>query len=123
MNNDTMNTLTYKGYSARVEFDGRDNILVGHVADIADIIGFHAESVTELRAAFEEAVDDYLEACAKRALEPDKPASGRLMLRVDPSIHAAALKAAKRERTSLNQWAARVLAEAAHAGRSGVPPV
>lgn len=45
------------------------------------------------------------------------------MLRVDPRIHAAALEAAKRERTSLNQWAARVLAEAAPAGRSGVPPV
>jgi len=78
--------------------------------------------VSELRAAFEEAVDDYVEACAKLQRETDKPASGKLMLRVDPTIHAAAIKAAKRERLSLNQWAGRVLAEAAHGGHSGPRP-
>ena len=117
-----MKLLSYKGYTARVEFDGRDNLLIGHVNDISDIIGFHGESVSELRAAFEEAVDDYLEACAKLQREPDKPASGKLMLRVDPAVHAAAIKAAKRERLSLNQWAGRVLAEAAHGGHSGPRP-
>jgi predicted HicB family RNase H-like nuclease len=45
------------------------------------------------------------------------------MLRVDPAIHAAAIKAAKRERLSLNQGAGRVLAEAANAGQSGPRPV
>ncbi len=84
-----MNLLSYKGYTVRVEFDGRDNLLVGHVNDISDVIGFHGESVSDLRAAFEEAVDDYLETCAKLQREPDKPASGRLMLRHNPVIHAA----------------------------------
>ena len=107
-----MNTMIYKGYTARVEFDGRDNILVGHIADIDDIIGFHGESIAEVRQAFEEAVDDYLEACARINREPDKPASGRLMLRVDPAIHAAAIKAAKRQGFSLNKWAAQVLKDA-----------
>lgn len=78
---------------------------------------WHGESVSEFEQAFHESIDSYLEACAKLDHEPDKPASGRLMLRVDPAIHAAALKAAKRSRTSLNQWAARVLADAAHASR------
>ncbi|TNF55602.1 MAG: toxin-antitoxin system HicB family antitoxin, partial [Gammaproteobacteria bacterium] len=54
---------------------------------------------------------------------PWEPASGKLMLRVDPAIHAAAIKAAKRERLSLNQGAGRVLAEVANAGHSGPRPV
>ncbi|MDW8324723.1 MAG: toxin-antitoxin system HicB family antitoxin, partial [Burkholderiales bacterium] len=45
------------------------------------------------------------------------PASGRLMLRVPPQVHQAALAAAQAAGMSLNQWAARVLAEAAQ-GRS-----
>ncbi len=60
-----MNTLTYKGYSARIDFDARDNSLVGRLLGIQDIIGFHAGIVADLHTAFEEAVDDYLEACKK----------------------------------------------------------
>lgn len=35
-----------------------------------------------------------------------------MMLRSDPSIHAAAAKAAAREGQSMNKWVAKVLAEA-----------
>jgi predicted HicB family RNase H-like nuclease len=55
-----MKTMTYKGYAARIEFSDEDNCLVGHVAGIRDVVGFHATSVDELRTAFQEAVDDYL---------------------------------------------------------------
>ena len=59
-----MNTLNYKGYTARIDFDDRDNILVGRLLGIKDIVGFHADNVADLRIVFEEAVDDYLETCA-----------------------------------------------------------
>lgn len=52
-----MNTMNYKGYAARIEFDERDDIFVGHIAGIHDIVGFHADTVKELHAAFAEAVD------------------------------------------------------------------
>jgi len=110
-----MNTLTYKGYTARIEFDDRDNILVGRLLGIRDIVSFHADNVPELRAAFEESVDDYINTCAKLGKSAEKPASGKLMLRVPPEVHSAALVAAQAAGTSLNQWAAKVLAEAAHA--------
>lgn len=110
-----MNIMTYKGYTARVEFDERDNILVGRLLGIADIVSFHADNVPELRAAFEEAVEDYLETCAKVGKQPEKAASGKLMLRVPPEVHAAAAVAAEASGKSLNQWAAEVLREAAHA--------
>ena len=110
-----MNTMTFKGYTARIEFDDRDNILVGRLLGIQDIIGFHADNVTDLRAVFEESVDDYLEACEQVGKSPEKPASGKILLRVAPEIHAAALIKAKASGKSLNQWASEVLGGAAHA--------
>ncbi len=54
-----MNTMMHKGYAARVEYSEEDGCFVGHIAGICDIVGFHGESVSELRAAFHQAVDDY----------------------------------------------------------------
>lgn len=106
--------MTYRGYVARIEYDDNDKIFVGRIAGIRDIVSFHGESVAELERAFHESVDDYLDACAKLGQSPDKPASGKLMLRVPPEVHRAALIAAEASGTSLNQWAAKVLADAAH---------
>jgi predicted HicB family RNase H-like nuclease len=69
----------------------------------------------EFEAMFHESVDGYIEDCRKIGKEPEKTASGRLMLRVSPSVHCAALSAAKASGESLNQWAAKALAEAAGA--------
>lgn len=107
-----MKTMTYKGYAARIEYSEEDQCFVGHIVGIRDIVGFHGESVAELRAAFEEAVDDYLETCQKLGQAPDKPYSGRLMLRIPPEVHAHAAKMAEAHGKSLNQWVAEVLANA-----------
>lgn len=57
--------MNYKGYAARLEYSEEDSLFVGHIAGIRDVVGFHGSSVAELRAAFVEAVDDYLDTCAK----------------------------------------------------------
>lgn len=108
-----MSTLNYKGYTGRVEFDARDGIFAGRVLGVKDSITFHGDSVQELVADFHAAVDHYLAVCAKRGTRPEKPYSGRLMLRVPPEVHAAAAVAAEATGASLNQWAAKVLNEAA----------
>jgi predicted HicB family RNase H-like nuclease len=110
-----MNTMTYNGYSARVEFDAEDRLFVGHIAGIRDIVGFHGESVNELEAAFHEAVDDYLAACKKLKQPPNRPFSGRVMLRLPPDVHARASAAAEVTGMSFNQWAARALEQAVEA--------
>jgi len=110
-----MNIMTYKGYTASMEYDADDRILVGRILGIRAIIGFHGESVSEFEAAFHESVDGYIEECHGRGEEPDKPASGKLMLRVKPSVHCAALAAAKASGESLNQWAEKAIASAAGA--------
>lgn len=109
-----MNTMNYKGYAARIEYDAQDRIFVGHLSGIYDTVGFHGSSVEELEAAFHDAVDNYLAACAKLGQPPNKPASGKMLLRVPPAIHSAAIMVAESEGKSLNQWATHVLAEAAH---------
>ena len=109
-----MNAMTYKGFTARIEYDDRDRIFVGRLLGIRDIVSFHGESVSEIETALHEAVDDYLAACKELGQSPNKPASGKLMLRVPPEVHQAALIAAQAQGKSMNQWASEVLAEAAH---------
>lgn len=76
-------------------------------------MGFHGESVSELTAAFEEAVDDYIETCTKVGKTPQKPYSGKLMLRLPPEIHAAVATAAELSGQSINQWASDALSREA----------
>ena len=106
------NILAYKGFSARVEFDARDNIFFGRILGIEDLVTFHGESVSELRDAFKEAVIDYMETCRAIGKKPQKPFSGKLMFRVPPEVHAAVTIAAKASGKSLNQWATEILANA-----------
>ena len=108
-----INLMSYKGYSASMVFDAEDKIIVGRVQDIDDIISFHGESVSEFESNFHAAIEDYLAASQELRSAPEKPASGKVMLRIAPEIHAAALKAAARSGTSLNKWAEGALGKAA----------
>ena len=109
-----MNVLIYKGFKARVEFDPRDNIFVGRVLGINDGISFHGTTVVALKERFSTAINHYLSDCKAMGRKPEAPASGKLMLRIAPEIHAKALVMARASGKSLNQWAAEVLAKAAH---------
>jgi len=104
-----MNTMTYKGFAARVEYSEEDGCFVGHIVGIRDVIGFHGESVAELRAAFGEAVDDYLKTCKKLKQEPNRPYSGQFRLRLDPGLHARAAMVAETRGKSLNAWVSDVI--------------
>ena len=106
------NTMNYRGYTASMVFDTDDKIIVGRVMDIDDIITFHADSVGEFEANFHAVIDDYIAACEQTGAAPEKPASGKLMLRVAPTVHAAALRAAARSGVSLNKWAEKALSSA-----------
>lgn len=107
--------MRYKGYAARIEYDERDDIFVGRVLGMRDITSFHARSVPELHEAFRDALEDYLADCAEQGITPEKPASGKVMLRIRPEVHAAASVAARAAGKSLNQWADEVFEQAAMA--------
>ncbi len=107
-----MKLMMYKGYAARIEYSEEDGAFVGHVAGIRDVVGFHGESVAELRAAFADAVDDYLETCTKLGRAPQKPYSGKVALRLEPALHARAAALAEAQGKSLNAWTQEVVQEA-----------
>ena len=107
-----MNSMSHRSYTARIEYDERDDILVGRILGLRAIISFHGQTVGELRKAFEHAVDDYLAECAEKGVSPEKPASGKLLLRVSPEVHGRAIVVAQACGKSLNQWVADVLERA-----------
>lgn len=102
--------LEYKGYKGRVELDPEAGIFHGEVIDTRDVITFQGTSVEEIGHAFRESVDDYLDFCAQRGEEPDRPFSGRLMVRLSPNLHRQLYAAAREEGMSLNQLIAERLA-------------
>jgi predicted HicB family RNase H-like nuclease len=104
--------LTYKGYTGHVEFDEEAGLFHGEILDTRDVVTFQGTSVEELIQAFHDSVDDYLDYCKERGEQPDKPFSGRLMLRVSPDLHRRVSVQATRAGKSLNQWIVDKLKEA-----------
>ena len=96
--------MEYKGYFSKVEFDDEANIFHGEVINLRDVVTFQGETVDELRKAFHDSVDDYLEFCAARGEEPEKPYSGKFVVRVEPELHKTIAIQARRNGKSLNSW-------------------
>lgn len=106
------NALRYRGYIARIDLEAHNRIFVGSVLGMSEQLVFHGASVDELIADFEFAVDHYLSECAKEGRSPEKPASGKLLLRLPPEVHAAATVSAAATGKSLNQWVVDVVEKA-----------
>jgi predicted HicB family RNase H-like nuclease len=107
-----MNTMHYKGYEAIVEFDADAGLFHGELVGLRDVVTFEGRSVEELQAALGDSVDDYLDFCASRGEAPERPFSGRFVVRTEPDLHRAAAVAAKRDGLSLNKWVAKALQQA-----------
>ncbi len=99
-----MNTLSYKGYIGTVSFSEKDNVFFGKIEGINGLVNFEGESVHELKTAFYEAVDDYLEYCAEEGIEPHKSYSGSLNIRISPETHSRIAVLAKQAGISINAF-------------------
>jgi len=96
--------MNYKGYAAKVEFDDEAMIFHGEVIGIRDVVTFQGKSVKDIEKAFHDSVDDYLDLCRERGEAPDKPFSGRFVVRVSPEIHRKVYVSAKKSGQSINAW-------------------
>jgi predicted HicB family RNase H-like nuclease len=96
--------MTHKGYEGIAKFDEEAGIFTGEVINTRDVITFQGKSVAELKRAFEESVADYLEFCASRGEEPDKPFSGMFTVRMSPEMHRHVALEARRKGKSLNAY-------------------
>lgn len=115
--------MTYKGYLGKVEFDPEANLLHGEVVGIRDVVTFQADSVAGIRKAFRESVDDYLAFCKERGEQPNKPLSGRFVVRVSSDLHRRLNMIARASGKSLNAVVAEFLSkEAQQALPVAAPP-
>ncbi len=96
--------MKYKGYIGRVNFDEEAGIFHGEVINTRDVITFQGTTVDEIKKAFIDSIEDYLEFSNQRGETPEKPFSGHLGLRMKPEIHQCAYYQARLEGVSLNEW-------------------
>lgn len=111
----------YKGYAGNVEFDPDAEILHGEVLGIRDVVTFEGRSVPEVLQAFRDSVDDYLEFCAERGEKPDKPCSGKFMVRLGPDLHRRVAMVARTSKVSINTLVATCLSKAVSFNATMVP--
>lgn len=104
--------MEYKGYFANVEFDDDASIFHGEIINLRDVITFEGETAKELKQAFQDSVDDYLEFCAERGEDPDKPYSGKFVVRVEPELHKNITIEARKAGKSLNVWVSEAISKA-----------
>ena len=101
-------TMKHKGYEAgAIEFDDEAGLFSGTVAGLRDVVHFAGSTAAELKQAFRDSVDDYLAFCAERGAAPERPCSGRFLVRVSPELHRKAALRAAAEKLSLNAWLAK----------------
>jgi predicted HicB family RNase H-like nuclease len=104
--------MEYKGYTGQItSVDETNGVIHGHVVGIGDVITFEGKTSKELIRAFRDSIEDYLEFCASRKEPPEKPSSGRFLVRVSPTLHQRASQAARKAKLSLNAWVARAVQE------------
>jgi predicted HicB family RNase H-like nuclease len=96
--------MQYKGYSGKVEYDDDAEIFHGEVIGLRDVITFQGKTVDEIKQAFRESVDDYLDFCVQLGQAPEKPFTGKFMLRLTPDLHRKVFVAAKQSGESINGW-------------------
>ena len=62
--------LEYRGFWGSVSFSEEDGVFHGRIRHISDLVTYEARDAEELQQAFHEAVDDYLDLCARRDPTP-----------------------------------------------------
>lgn len=94
--------MKYKEYSALIEYDDECELFRGEILDINDTVIFYGDSISSLKQAMTDAVEDYLEHCQEIGRTPEKPYSGKISLRMSPELHKRVARKAAMEGKSTN---------------------
>ena len=81
------NLLSYKNYNGTVEYSKEDDCLFGKVVGIKSLLSYEGDSVKKLEQDFQNVIDEYLDDCRKRNVEPEKPYKGTFNVRISPELH------------------------------------
>ena len=103
--------MTYKDYLASVHYSSDDEVFYGQIEGLNDLISFEGQSVSELKDAFIEAIEDYIETCRANGKSPEKKYKGSFNIRITPELHKQAVQQALKEKISLNQLVEAAISE------------
>lgn len=106
------NLMTYKGFTAKIEFSADDKVFFGRLLGIDDIVTFEAETVETLTESFHEAVDFHIEVCQKTGKKAKKSFSGKILFRLPNKLHERIAETAARHGKSINEWGKEVFEKA-----------
>ena len=81
------NLLSYKNYNGTVEYSKEDNCLFGKVIGIRSLLSYEGDSVKELERDFQNVIDEYLDDCKGRNVDPEQPFKGTFNVRISPELH------------------------------------
>lgn len=98
------NTIKYKDFTAKVEYSADDEVFVGRVLGIDDIVTFHADSVEALKTEMAGMVDFYIESCKQKGKQPKKTYNGKVLFRFPNELHAQIAEAAAKSGKSINEY-------------------
>jgi len=97
------NILKYKDFIATIQYSEEDEAFIGHIEGITSIVSFEGKSVDELKGAFKEAVESYLDFCKRKGIkEVQKSYTGAFNVRINSDLHRRAALTAKKMGTTLN---------------------
>ncbi len=103
--------LHYKGCLGSVEYSQEDDVLHGKLQGIGALVNYEGEDLKTLKAAFEEAVDSYLEFCKEVGETPEKPFEQAIQYQPDPIHYQRAINYAKEHDLSVKAVLDRALEE------------
>ena len=106
--------LEYKGYIAKIDFNDDDEYLHGEVINIRDIVTFKGKTSKELKREFKQSIECYIAFCKKKNKDPEKPFSGKFIVRIPPDLHRELYTSAKMHGISLNKYIAMTLENSIH---------
>lgn len=98
------NMIEYRGYTGQFHYEEGDDNFHGTVLGLRDIIHFQGSCIAELRQSLQESIDDYLHWCEEEGIAPEKPYTGKFVVRLAPDLHRRISLQAKAAGVSLNQW-------------------
>lgn len=104
------NNMKYKDYLGSVEYSAEDNCLYGKVIGINDLVSYEGNSVEELKNAFHNAVDEYIEFCKEQGKSPEKTYRGSFNIRISPDLHREAAMYAAAHGKTLNSFVEEAIA-------------
>jgi len=98
------NVLKYKDFIATVKYSEEDEAFIGRIEGIDSVVSFEGQSVEELKSAFHDAVESYLDFCIRKGLKLRKSYNGVLNIRIPPTTHNRIARYAESHGTSINAF-------------------